>query len=69
MIALEDKLFFSLLLLIVALSSFCLGLLEGKKIPRGPYEIQPPNKPTAPAGWHQSIPARKPLPKPQKEDK
>jgi len=65
-----DKFFFMFLIFIVFLSGFCLGLLErGRYQPKGPYdEFRPLNKPTAPAGWHQSVPARKPLPDPQKEE-
>lgn len=69
-----NSLFFNLLLLcslificgiIFGGLFFCLYL--GLDELSGPYEIQPPNQPTAPAGWHQSVPSRKPLP--YKEEK
>lgn len=65
-----DKFFCVSLIFIVFLSGFLLGLSErGRYQPKGPYdEFRPLNKPTAPAGWHQSVPARKPLPKTQKEE-
>ena len=65
-----DKFFCAVLIFIVFLSGFLLGLSErGRYQPKGPYdEFRPLNKPTAPAGHRQSIPDRKPLPKPQKEE-
>lgn len=83
-----DKLFFMFLIFIVFLSGCCLGLLEKnrykpKHLKRlfpvnkyDLYEIQPPNKPTAPSqgprrnyrsGQQEVAPARKPIPEPSKE--